>query len=120
MNHSTSETLNRAADLIQERGLGQGPLGFAIEASSPCLLGAIAQVAGWAAKEECGIYDYDAADRCPAAIAVHDYLDHPRISAPGDLWAWNDEGGRTASTVVEVLRAVAVIEAAREEVEVSA
>jgi hypothetical protein len=31
------------------------------------------------------------------------------------LWGWNDRGSRTAAEVIEVLRACAVIEAAREE-----
>ena len=65
----TSEVLNRAADLIEERGWTQGTQGWKVDGA---------------------------------------FLD------TDEPWKWNDTRGRTASEVIEVLRATAVIEAARE------
>lgn len=133
----TSEVLNLAADLIEERGWtygrgweGDGPL---------CLEGAIGAAAGLH-----GLDNIYALWACPAAKAVQSYLDNVlRVGEP--LFRWNDSlrfgrnpdgtiefrwvGGSpeaadefASSRVIEVLRATAVIEAARESehIEVSA
>lgn len=58
---------------------------------------------------------------CPAYMAVSGYLDRtplPPVAPLKDaLWQWNDAPDRTASEVIEVLRACALIESAREEQE---
>lgn len=114
---TTSEVLNRAADLIEERGwAGQGtprPEGFwhpeAGSSHPVCIEGALNAVLGERQKWE-----------CPAWRAVATYLaDRPDVvihAASGlpIVWAWNDRPGRTASEVIEVLRACAVIEQSRE------
>jgi hypothetical protein len=53
--------------------------------------------------------------RCPAYNAVRDHLQWDRSLGKSYLFQWNDEPGRTASEVIEVLRATALIESAREE-----
>jgi hypothetical protein len=115
---NTSEVLNKAADLIQERGWITGGDGWADEDSQApglCLEGAIMAAAGLRFIGE--------VPQCPAYRAVADYLGDEvctlRVPAcnyvsPTRLYIWNDESGRTASEVIEVLRAAAVIEAARE------
>ncbi|HJR88945.1 MAG TPA: hypothetical protein VJ782_02165, partial [Aeromicrobium sp.] len=53
-----------------------------------------------------------------AKRAVEAYLnlaDIPVAHGGRYLWNWNDQPGRTASEVVEVLRATAIIEAAKED-----
>lgn len=112
----TSEVLNRAADLIESRGWVQGSAGMIIATDSPlCLQGAIGAAAGMAespdARHSSGapVYDYLVTQTCPAGDAVRAYLGY------GKPWMWNDHHERTATEVIEVLRAVAVIEAAREE-----
>lgn len=109
---NTSETLNRAADLIEERGWGQatgwhpapgdtGPL---------CVEGALNATRGLRHKWT-----------CPAWQAVADYIaDRPGVlihkgSGRPIVWVWNDRPERTAAEVIEVLRAAALIEAAREQ-----
>jgi hypothetical protein len=120
---NTSEVLNTAADLIEERGWTTGTSGWA--SSGPlCTEGAICAAMG---------IEFDAVDvdftECPAYLAVMDHLGDAVPCASTDpekvpvLWAWNDECDlrgkdlRTASEVIEVLRATAVIEAARENAE---
>lgn len=106
---ATSEILNRAADLIEERGWTSGPRGMEVDGPL-CLEGAIGAVIG---AEVIGglrpFYAYSDVEACPAGTAVIAYLgeQHPD--------QWNDRPGRTATEVIEVLRAVAVIEAARKE-----
>jgi hypothetical protein len=112
---TTSETLNRAADLIEERGWTQGPRGMSIGTDTPlCLEGAIGAAVGITKYERYNgedVYSYDETQSCPAGQAVRAYLD---VLRP---WSWNDHYNRTATEVIEVLRATAVIEAARENAE---
>lgn len=115
---NTSEVLNKAADLIEERGwtTGNGWHGTA-EAEGLCLEGAIQAAMGVA--EGSGY-------RCDAYRAVSDYLGR------GALFLWNDQlpylpgyagyvgGSRESSrehgrlTVIATLRSAALIESARE------
>lgn len=113
----TSEVLNRAADLIEERGWGTGPASASLlnaNASGLCLEGGIAAAAG-IEQIDIGIVDTEYAPNrtdllnCPAYRAVQDYL-----SIPGSLWIFNDKHDRTASEVIETLRAAALIESSRE------
>jgi len=107
---TTSEVLNRAADLIEERGWATGVTGWRV-GGRLCLEGGIIAAIGGATAA-----DQPLAWACPAYAAVGDYLGRPALSVCGDreLWKWNDRPERTASEVVEVLRACAVIEASRE------
>lgn len=114
---ATSEVLNLAADLIQQRGWGTGPASM-VGANGLCIMGAInAATIGRTPGDE----GYELADTCPAGQAVHAYLDTADLEMDS-LWQWNDTSATDAAEVIEVLRAVAVIEAARESapVEVSA
>lgn len=110
----TSEVLNKAADLIEERGWGQGPRTWTTEGAELCLEGAIAAAMGKNANRsprfENGIWPEDI-QTCPAGAAVRDHLEWTHAY----LCMWNDKTERTADEVIEVLRACAVIEAAREE-----
>lgn len=115
---NTSEVLNRAADLIEEHGWTQGTHGWPRgngEHAPLCLEGGMIAALGrnWRDLDVNAFWD------CPAYRAVKSYLgDRCRNALTGeddaDLWAWNDTVASTASEVIEVLRAVAVIEAARE------
>jgi hypothetical protein len=108
---NTSDVLNRAADLIEERGWSQGSgwcLGGRDSGGALCLEGGIRVAA-----QEFDIHQ--------AAIhVVRDYLTDTRPEAINPAcgtvipFSWNDAYGRTAAEVIEVLRATAVIEAARE------
>jgi hypothetical protein len=111
---NTSEVLNTAADLIEERGWAVGSEGW----GSPdglCVEGALLAALGIAEDDGHRLALY----QCPAYAAVTAYLDldpSPALCPISDtLWGWNDRGSRTAAEVIEVLRACAVIEAAREE-----
>lgn len=112
----TSEVLNRAADLLEERGWRKGDWGLDNDgepSGALCLEGAV--IAAMPMKERLfhrGGVMYSTYDECPAGLAVERYLD----SKPGaGGYNWNDAEDRTASEVIEVLRACALIEAAREE-----
>lgn len=130
---SVSETLNVAADLIQLRGWKAGG-GWAFDDRGPlCLEGAIAAAMGD------GLLDYGfgncsiGPNLCPAGMAVRDYLNlgdyvnpsEVRPAGDNHLYTWNDRQKwdcdletavpvRTATEVVEVLRATALVESARE------
>lgn len=113
----TSEVLNRAADLIQGHGWGVGADSFKAGDSGLCLEGGIMAALGHEL--------HSTLPSCPAYKAVAAHLN----LKPGNrLYNWNDAtrgyeaDSRTAEEVIEVLRATAVIEAAREDarVEVSA
>lgn len=114
---NTSEVLYRAADLIEERGWGQGADTWADHGQGLCLEGGILAASG----ADLGFTDPEFLG-CPAYRSVLRYLEDrfafefSRVQYAGDprLWDWNDEKGRTAAEVIEVLRAAAVIEAARE------
>lgn len=104
----TSEILDKAADLIEERGwtTGEATDPWGLDGKSPvCLEGGILAASGLK-----GLAGRSLLDKCPAARAVASYL-----NTSEELWLWNDSGVRTAEQVIEVLRATAVIEAAREE-----
>ena len=117
---ATSEVLNRAADLIEERGWACGK-GWSAEGGPLCIEGAIAAALG------ADGHAIRTTNTCPAGAAVREYLELGEYTATkGGLWYWNDElrwdrelgtvvTVRTANEVVEVLRATAVIEAAREQ-----
>jgi hypothetical protein len=115
MTHTVSETLNKAADLIEERGWTTGPDGWAHirrESEPLCLEGALMAASGMNRSDIHAFYT-----DCPAYDAVADYLDRdplPRVAPiSGALWQWNDSQN-SAEEVIEVLRAAAVIEEARE------
>jgi hypothetical protein len=117
----TSEVLNRAADLIQERGWGQGSDTWTVAGDGLCIEGAIAAVAEIPTMV-CGRIvapSRPALEACPAYRAVAEHLAERHHDS---LWRWNDHRTRTADEVIEVLRAAAAIEHAREAagVEVSA
>lgn len=116
---TTSETLNLAADLLQERGWTTGNKGMVATGDPLCLMGAIGAAAGLATRvadvlaDSFGsgaapVYPYAAVMDCPAARAVTAYLDE------FELWMWNDDQTDVAE-VIATLRAVALIEAARED-----
>jgi hypothetical protein len=116
----TSEVLNRAADLIEERGWAQGPAwDWYGDGSALCLEGAIGIAAGIPTEST----TWQPHNECPAGVAVREYLGlaavapYPRTVRDGSqpLWTWNDEATRTAAEVIEVLRAAALIEQAKEQ-----
>lgn len=107
---STSEVLNKAADLIEQRGWTTGINGWgtAREGSPICLEGGIH--AALEGQVPWGTPEFEA---CSSYRAVKDYL----VSTgdlPDDepLWAFNDHSA--AERVIGVLRATALIEASRE------
>lgn len=97
---NTSDVLNKAADHIQRfghmkgDGFGEGPVLMA----PACIIGAIGVATDFAV----------GCDESVATGSVRNYLG-------GSVVAWNDAPERTAAEVIEVLRACAVIEQAREE-----
>lgn len=107
---STSEVLNKAADLIEEHGWTKGQ-GWTDTGKGLCLEGGIAAALGietnFAAPHDEDDYTQFAA--CPAYRAVKDYLGYR-----ADLWNWNDRRAESAEDVIATLRATALIEAARE------
>lgn len=117
----TSEILNRSADEILGRGWVQGgsaaanddPWGTQTEGAPVCLEGGIIAAMGIKI-EDFGIPPDDF-HHCPAYAAVQQYIGF----GENDLvFEWNDVPERTAEEVIEVLRACAVIEEARENSEV--
>jgi hypothetical protein len=113
---TTSQVLNRAADLIEERGWGKGPLSMFGEVGL-CVMGALyAAETGALASGSNDENAYDTAERCPAGQAVVAHLGD-RLYPPDDpqMWRWNDLVASDGKQVIEVLRATALIEAAREE-----
>lgn len=110
---NTSDVLNRAADLIEERRWEKGD-GWPSESrerrGAPlCLEGGIAAAMGLVFPENVAGPAYDGFRTCPAYAAVRSYLGWEET-----LWRWNDKSARTAAEVIETLRACAVIEAAKE------
>lgn len=114
----TSEVLNLAADLIEQRGWGKGAGSWGHEDSEPlCLEGGIYAAMG----ADFVTTPRDEFTACPAYQAVMAHVGPARTTyrdltgnETTELWIFNDTYGRTASEVIEVLRATAVIEAARE------
>lgn len=92
----TSEVLNKAADLIEERGWTKGWNRH----DGLCLVDAVAE-----ASRGGGFF--------AALSALDRYFDRRPIDPP--IYHWNDAPERTASEVIEVLRAAALVEAAREQ-----
>lgn len=107
----TSDVLNLAADLIEERGWVQGVSGWQSERRPAplCLEGGLIAAMGTTYKE---IYlrEFWA---CPAYRAVQSYLNlgpvDPRRQETA-LWRFNDH--HSEQRVIEVLRATALIESA--------
>lgn len=121
MSTATSEVLDLAADAIERRGWAFGgpkslsgdPWGLNDPSSPVCLEGGILAALGHT------VADYTAGTfhACPAYTAVLDYLWPERTPyARHKLFEWNDEDGRTAAEVIEVLRATAAIERVKEAV----
>ena len=110
----TSEILNRAADLIEEHGWGQGGATWKDVGAGLCLEGGI--VAAMGVDMSRRMAPPEGFEKCSAYRAVWDFLqDDDRWGFfRNHLYNWNDERTRTAEEVIEVLRAAAVIEASRE------
>lgn len=111
-----SEQIDTAADLIERYGWGTIVWGLGDGDGPLCIEGGLA-VAG-------GIVSQDEAGSCPAALAVCDYLGIT-LGERSRLYNWNDQTGvfsaarsgepvRTQEEVVEVLRAAAMVEFAKE------
>lgn len=108
---NTSDILNKAADLLQSGGWTGGTDGMRVNGPH-CLEGAIQAATG----AEPGFYGpneypYLFTHPCPAGDAVKAHLN---LLPDRDVYEWNDADGRTAEQVIEVLRATALVEAARE------
>jgi hypothetical protein len=110
----TSEVLNRAADLIEERGWGTGPASV-MGVGGACLIGAMYAAAHGAFSKD-DVSPYAWVGLCDAGRAVYQHVRDrdDYIDRPSDIWHWNDTRAQGAKEVVEVLRACAVIEASRE------
>jgi hypothetical protein len=113
----TSEVLNRAADLIEERGWAKGPLAWGDDGAHPlCLEGGIIAALGGKGWKLDRAWQ-EAFWTCPAYQSVAAYVDHDvsfdQSTPKQPLWEFNDD--HSAAEVIEVLRACAVIEQAREE-----
>ena len=110
----TSEVLNKAADLIEERGWQTGPRGMTGEGGL-CLMGAVfaAQSNRVAESDLEATHGFVA---CPAGAAVYEHVKDDRyVHSPLLVWAYNDRIAKSSTDVLGVLRACALIEAAREE-----
>ena len=116
---NTSDVLNKAADEIERRGWTakgtDGWVGFAAADGPVCMEGGIMAALGVSWHETVLVELW----QCPAYQAVETYL-HGAAEREGGvpaspLWRFNDATGRTASEVVATLRAVALIEAAKEQ-----
>lgn len=117
----TSEILNRSADEILGRGWTQGgneknngdPWGTQTEGAPVCLEGGLIAAMGIKVSEF-GLPPDDF-HTCPAYASVQQYLGFRENDL---VFEWNDEEGRTVEEVIEVLRACALIESAKENSEV--
>lgn len=97
---NVSDTLNQAADLIEDEGWTQYK--WKSRTGERCIMGAIRDVAG--VPELAAIPDGSIGAEARNAIAR--YLWYPPS-------IWNDQLGRTAEEVVEALRSAALIEGAK-------
>lgn len=92
-----AEILERAAQILEERGWTQGRYGAdsidIITAGPHCAIGAIATAYG----------DSDKYLRSEAELVLAEFLGLEY----GDVEPWNDEEGRTAGEVIAALRAAA-------------
>lgn len=115
----TSEILNKAADLIEERGWTKGVQGWT---EDPEHRGKLCMEGGISAASGVGRNDFWAFLDCPAYRAVAGYLgvdvEGIKRGSGRGVWEFNDASGRTANEVIEVLRAAALIEQAKENSEV--
>lgn len=105
---TTSEILNRAADLIEERGwtaVGGWIFDYSFADSNLCLEGGIQAAMGF---RGVGRVERIQLRSCPAYVAMSSHINSEL------LYWWNDAKERTAPEVIEALRACAVIEASRE------
>lgn len=108
----TSEILDLAADKIQQQGWTKGSAGWPGipehkgEGSKLCLEGGIMAAMGvvWDPGSGREVFTH-----CPAYAAVQEYLEW------GPLYAWNDSYATGEAQVIEVLRAAAAVERAKEE-----
>jgi hypothetical protein len=104
MSADVAAVLERAADVIVERGWCQGVFHCG---SSVCAVGAISVVVNG---------DPIPVDRMPATDAfdlwLHDHRDLPPYGEDGLISDWNDEPGRTADEVITALRECAAAERA--------
>lgn len=100
MELTTSQVLDRAADLIEERGLWQ--------ACKPATSGGICALLA--------IDEVARADLWPAAGALVAYLGGSPHDVGGRVIRWNESASGQAE-VIAVLRACALIEAAKENAE---
>lgn len=132
MTQQVADTLNAAADLIETRGWTTGEGWQRLDtdpASELCLEGAIQAATGlrFAYSENDHMPDgvFAPLFACPAYQAVCEFLGREVPTAPSmdneydgftgePLYYWNDEEAKSAARVVEVLRATALIAAARE------
>lgn len=111
----TSEVLNLAADYIQAFGWKQGGGWASLHGQPTCAEGAMglvttADFAGFHCKQA-------------AKFAVQDYLSlatQPQHLPARFLWVWNDCYAESAEQVIEVLRAAAAIERAKEDAQLAA
>lgn len=123
-----SDQLDKAADIIEEHGWTTGEDGWTNGAGNGyCLEGAIFAAAGHKFTQP-SCYDAVAAkasaltESCPLYAVVHEYLlrrDLRRDRRDRQLYgarlcAWNDEFGESQANIVAILRAVALIQKARE------
>jgi hypothetical protein len=119
--HKTSEVLDLAADVIEQRGWCTGTWNNTREDAPVCIEGGIAAALGL--EIDLGGSDeatYGSFITCPAYTAVQNYL-----GLNDFLYGWNDEVShsdsetlvyaRSKEQVVEVLRAAAAVERAKEE-----
>lgn len=108
MEQQLSSILMQASRIIQERGWANGSDAdpwAGLTGQSVCAEGAIA-----AAMQLDGLgYNRVVANGCPAFTAVTKYL-----GFEDRLWAWNDAPGRTATEVINTLKAAAIVELCKE------
>lgn len=110
--NDVAETLNKAADLIEERGWAKGNCAMLVGDGPLCLEGAIGaalDVRPYDAPMGT-IYSYAVVHDSAAYAAVREYLGR---SGREMAWSWNDDQ-TSAEPVIETLRAAAIIAAAQE------
>jgi hypothetical protein len=123
----TSEILTKAAEAIQTQGFTQGGSGWHWETGKPiCIEGGILAALGvqW---NSLSIEDesYEQWMKCPARIAVADYLETtemaPRLRWAGygpdserEIWRYNDDESTTEAEVIAVLLSAAKAEREKE------
>lgn len=119
MQHTTSEVLDLAADMIQRHGWAKGPSAWAdAYGDGLCLEGAIAAAMG--VKVSPGGKGMAPVVHCAAYVAVEDFLDSALVdegeAVPNrqPLWWWNDKVAETSEDVIAILRATAAVQRAYE------